>query len=249
MLNSGHRPLGLVLIVGLFLFPAACTLLDTHAALFTDGSQLEPDLSPDFTPGPDLVSSADQVYHFDREIYPPQSDSGPCPTACINGCADGVCQLDCAKGCTCPPGYTCKVECKGGSCQKSIDCSKAKACVISCDQNACNLPIDCGGASCTIGCFKSSCNGPILCGTGGCKVTCSDKSCQNLIRCEKGPCDILCSDFSCYGNMECAQACACSLSCSYTSCIKIKIKCPPGCNYLWSDGCTDSTKKPGCNKC
>jgi len=237
------------LIVVLLGAGPGCSLLDNRASLFSDGPAAPPDAAADLLSAVDLAARQDQALKTDLEIYPPQQEAGACPPACVNGCVDGVCVLDCTAGCACPKGQSCKIECKADSCSGTIDCSAGKSCVINCSENACNFPIDCGGAACTVACFKGSCNDPILCGAGGCKITCSDHSCQNLINCDKGRCEILCSGSSCRGHVDCSKACACSLSCNNWSCNKYKVKCPAGCSYTYSSGCSANSKYPWCDRC
>lgn len=240
--NKGR---GLLLLLPL-LFSPGCTLSDSRASLLVDGPPPPPDQRVDAPTIDRAISNPDQDPP-EPDQGPLFPDLGPCPSTCINGCNGGICLLDCSKGCVCPPGHSCQVDCKGDTCSGKIDCTKGKSCIINCEQRACSEAIDCGQAACTISCSQDSCGGPILCGGGGCKVTCSDHSCQNAIRCELGRCDILCSSHSCKGSVECSAACACSLTCFLDSCTKNKIKCLSGCEYSW--GCTVSTKFAHCNKC
>ena len=240
MFSGENRQRGLSLLALLVLF-SGCTLSDSRASLLVDGPPPIPDLRAldRAVPNPDKEPPA-------PDLKQPFPDLGPCPTVCTNGCAGGVCRLDCSKGCACPPGLKCQVDCKGDTCSGKIDCTRGKSCIINCEQRACTDSIDCGAAACTISCSQDSCGGSILCGSGGCKLTCSDHSCQNLILCEVGRCDILCSNHSCIGSVECSAACACGLTCFLDSCSKYKIKCLSGCGV--SDGCSDSAY-PKCDKC
>ena len=243
---------GRYLLASLLLLQLAaggCTLTDSRANLLVDGpappttdlrlDQAVTDLHP---AGPDLPPGS-------PDTEAPFPDLGLCPAECINSCAGGICRLDCSKGCTCPDGYACQVDCKGDTCSGKIDCTRGTSCNVNCEQNACSEAIDCGPAQCTINCSQGSCGGPILCGAGGCKITCSNDSCHNQVRCQKGRCDIQCSSSSCKGTVECSTACACALTCSTTSCVGSKIKCVPGCKYSFWDGCTASKKFSGCDTC
>ena len=233
------------LLVLQLVLAAGCTLTDSRASLLVDGPAPAPDLQFDVGEIDFFLPDPDQQTPPPPDTGPVIADLGLCPAVCTNSCAGGICSLDCSKGCKCPNGYACQIDCKGDTCAGKIDCTEGISCNINCEKNACPDAIDCGPAACSINCSQGSCGGPILCGSGGCKVNCSSDSCHNLVRCEVGRCDLHCSDESCNGTVECSTACACSLTCSKSSCSGSNIKCRPLCKY--GKSCT--AKLSWCDKC
>ena len=84
--------------------------------------------------GPDTASPADQGAEGPVDGPTPQ-ESSPCPGVCKT-CVNGVCVMDCATGCTCPPNMPCSVTCTHLSCTGTIDCSKATDCQVTCGSDS-----------------------------------------------------------------------------------------------------------------
>jgi hypothetical protein len=149
-----------------------------------------------------------------------QPDQGPCPAAC-SSCTDGVCQLPCAKGCTCPAGWSCEISCGANGCDGDVDCSQ--------------------GTDCTVDCLNNSCSGAITCGSGTCMITCDSFSCLGAITCGAGYCSVTCNKNSCKAPISCAASCGCSVDCRSASCTG-NIACPPAC----SGGCYPNDNCDNC---
>lgn len=186
---------------------------------------------PDQTPDQHLV---DQT---------PVSDGG-CPLVCINACAQGVCELDCSTGCTCPAGWDCVTTCNA-TCSSDINCTQAKSCQITCDAGGCSGPINCGASDCTVSCTGNACTSPISC-SGPCTILC-DKSCNSPVTCSGGPCKITCQAGGCASPVNCQSACACDVWCSATSCPS-GVTCPPGCTGSGDQKCV-TTPASSCKNC
>jgi hypothetical protein len=197
---------------------------------------------PDTNPVPDApvpdapVPDTSQPDLFTVDTVPPdtslpdagQPDGFICSPLCTNACAGGICVLNCAAGCTCPPGHDCQITCPKNTCSGDIDCKQAKSCTISCAENACAGKIQCGkSSSCYLKCGGAgSCKGDIQC-EGPCTINCT-MGCGSKIDCTGGPCDITCATGACMGTVNCSSACSCKLSCSASSCSG-GYMCPPGC--------------------
>lgn len=148
----------------------------------TDGTPPDTMLPGDLKPPTDYKPPEDTQPPPDTVVQP---DLGNCPTACVNGCNNNVCELSCATGCTCPPGWDCTVDCPKSGCQGPIDCSSGKACTITCGDSACSGAINCGLGLCTITCANKACTGQISCATScGCSVDCkTGSSCTGAVIC------------------------------------------------------------------
>jgi hypothetical protein len=154
--------------------PADAPKVDAPAA----DSQPAVDLAFPDGPFPDLV-----VPFPDGFSLP---DGFVCPPVCVNGCNNGVCQVNCDSGCTCPPGIPCFVYCGPGRCQGgAIDCSQASACYINCVWGSCGSSITCGSGFCWVFCGPNSCQQAIDCQSScGCSVSClTSSACSGTLSC------------------------------------------------------------------
>jgi hypothetical protein len=111
----------------------------------------------------------------------------PCPAACTECTAAGVCRVACdrpgdCEGLVCPPGMPCAVSCTGVNSCDGIDCRAASSCAIECSRDgSCESAILCGDGPCTI-----ACTGDDTCASG---VDCSS-SCECAVDCDgAGACD------------------------------------------------------------
>lgn len=166
-------------------------------------------------------------------------DGSACPPSCTNGCAGGVCEVDCQTGCTCPAGVRCEVTCGQDQCTGIVDCGTASACTVRCEgDSSCGNEIRCPpGGDCAVSCQGSnSCGASINCGaSNACTVECLGQgACVDAIVCGLGMCQVDCSGTSaCSDGVDCSRSCGCSVSGSGVS-----LTCPAGCSQCRStDNC------------
>jgi hypothetical protein len=170
------------------------------------------------------------------------------------GLPGGACPANCT---SCDSGtHTCRIDCVNNDvCRRPITCAQGWNCMINClDDDSCRAGIDCRqAASCNVACLGDTTCRNATCGDGNCTFTCNGTGSCSGIACGTGACSVMCNGTdSCHDanggaglGVNCANACACDVECSFDSTCA-PVVCRPTCDDL-IDGCT--SQGASCNVC